>query len=81
MDRAAALAALTDALADVAPEADLSAVPTDADLAEELDLDSMDLLELRSKLHERTGVELPDDPSGLASVDGILDALVAGSGG
>jgi acyl carrier protein len=82
MDAPTARAAVADALRDVAPEADLGTVPDDADLAEELDLDSMDLLELRARLHDLTGVALPeDDPGGLATLAGIIDALVAGSGG
>ena len=69
---------VADALRRIAPEADLSAVPDDVDLAEELDLDSMDLQELRAALHERTGVDLGGVAAEqLATLDGLITALVS----
>lgn len=51
---------LRRALSRIAPEADLDAVPDDADLASELELDSMDVLNLVTAVAERTGVEVPE---------------------
>ena len=46
------------ALADIAPDVDTSAL--DADLHDDLGLDSMDLLNLAGALADRTGIEIPD---------------------
>ena len=48
------------ALSDVAPEADLARLDPRADLREELEIDSMDVLNLAIAIHERTGVEIPE---------------------
>ncbi len=52
-------------LGDIAPEADLAALPPDKDLREELDIDSMDFLNFVIALHEKLGVDIPeaDSPS------------------
>lgn len=77
-DRDQARQQVADALRRIAPEADLSAVPDDVDLAEELDLDSMDLQELRAALHERTGVDLGGVAAEqLATLGGLITALVS----
>ena len=51
---------ILEALAHVAPEADLSSVGADADLRLELDLDSMDFLNFVIGLHQAFGVEVPE---------------------
>ena len=51
---------LVEALARVAPEADVSALAPDAELREELEIDSIDVLNLAIALHETTGVEIPE---------------------
>ena len=48
------------ALARVAPELDLSTLGADADLREELEIDSIDVLNFAIALHETTGVEIPE---------------------
>lgn len=53
-------AAVLGVLARVAPEADLDALPDDADLREELDLDSIDFLNVMIAIHEAFGVEVPE---------------------
>lgn len=69
---------IRSALADIAPEADLDALPGDADLQEELDLDSMDFLNLVIALGERTGVEIPEhDYAAIATFDGCAAYLRA----
>lgn len=47
-------------LGEVAPEADLDALDPTADLREELELDSMDILDLAIGLAQATGVEVPE---------------------
>ena len=75
MTPAQAREAIAAALASIAPEVDLTAVDPDAELTDELDLDSMDLLELRTAVLASTGVEIaPDDPAGstLAGLIGVI---------
>lgn len=76
-----ARALISDCLRDIAPEADLSAVDPAESLADELDLDSMDLQSLYEALAERTGLELPEADYGqLASLDGAVAYLVHRAG-
>jgi acyl carrier protein len=49
-----------ESLRQVAPEADLEHLDPSADLREELEIDSMDVLNLAIAIHERTGVEIPE---------------------
>ena len=49
-----------DTLGDIAPEADLGALPPDRDLREELDIDSMDFLNFVIALHEKLDVGIPE---------------------
>lgn len=51
---------LAEILADIAPEAELEPVPTDANLRTELDLDSLDFLSLIEGVCARTGVTIPE---------------------
>lgn len=53
-------AAIRRALAGIAPEADLDGLSPDANLQEELDLDSMDFLNFLIALGEQTGVSVPE---------------------
>ena len=48
------------AIAEVAPDADLSAIDPTADLTEQLELDSMDFLNIVVAVNEATGVEIPE---------------------
>lgn len=74
-----ARALLARLLAGIAPEADLSTVPDDAPLQVELDLDSMDFLDLVGALHEATGLDVPErDYPQLSTVRGFV-AYVAGA--
>ena len=47
-------------LGGIAPEVDLVHVRPDADLRDELDIDSMDFLRFVVGLHERLGVDVPE---------------------
>jgi acyl carrier protein len=51
---------LAEVLHRIAPEVDLDEVDPAGDLQEEMDLDSMDFLNLVVGLHERTGIEIPE---------------------
>jgi acyl carrier protein len=51
---------LVAALGRVAPGVGASALAPDADLREELEIDSIDVLNLAIALHEATGVEIPE---------------------
>jgi acyl carrier protein len=65
-------------LARLAPEADLSLLPPDAELRDELDLDSMDQLNFAIALHEALGVEIPEaDYPQLATLAGCVRYLTA----
>jgi acyl carrier protein len=65
-----------DTLGDIAPEADLGALPPDRDLREELDIDSMDFLNFVIALHEKLGVEIPEaDYPQLMTLDGAIAYL------
>ena len=74
-------AAVIASLALIAPEADFDHLPPDADLRDELDLDSMDFLNFVIALHERTGIEVPErDYPQMLTLDacvGYLDAALA----
>ena len=47
-------------ITDVAPDADPSDLREDADLRDELDIDSMDFLNILVAVAERLGVEVPE---------------------
>jgi acyl carrier protein len=67
---------ILDALGDIAPEADLSALPPGKDIREELDIDSMDFLNFVIALHEKLGVDIPEaDYPQLATLDGAIAYL------
>ncbi len=48
------------ALSDVAPEVDVSSLPDDVTIRDELDIDSMDFLNFVIGLKDETGVEVPE---------------------
>jgi acyl carrier protein len=67
-----------DVLCEIAPEVDPESVPSDKDLREELDLDSMDFLNVLIALHERLGIEIPEaDAAQLVTLDGGIAYLKA----
>jgi len=73
MTREKTLALVADVMAGIAPEADLSSVPGNADLREAIDLDSIDFQNLVVGLHERTGAPIPEaDYPRLLTLDGIV---------
>ena len=73
--------AIRSALSEIAPEADLDKVPPDANLREELDLDSMDFLRFVTGLHERLGVDIPEsDYARIATLRTCMEYLDARAG-
>lgn len=65
----------------VAPEADPSALAPDADIREELDIDSMDFLSFITALHDDLGVDIPEtDYPKLFSVEGAVSYLAREGG-
>ncbi|QEC48722.1 acyl carrier protein [Baekduia soli] len=79
MTPAAARDLLMTCLGEIAPDADLAALPPGADLRRDLDLDSMDVFNLVAALAEQGGVEIPDrDAAQLVSVDAAV-AYLAGA--
>ena len=65
----------------IAPEADLETLPPGADMRRELDLDSMDFLELVAGLGKATGVDIPErDYPKIATLESCTSYLVARTG-
>jgi acyl carrier protein len=65
-------------LGEIAPEADLATLKGDVPFREQLDLDSMDLLNVAVGLHAALGVEIPEaDYPKLATLDGCVTYLDA----
>jgi acyl carrier protein len=65
-----------DALRPIAPEMSPATLRPRVPLRDQLDLDSMDLLNFIIALHERTGVEIPEAEYGqLTSIDAIVQYL------
>jgi acyl carrier protein len=65
-------------LGEIAPEADLAALKSDVAFQDQLDLDSMDLLNVVIGLHAALGVEIPEaDYSSLVTPDGCVDYLLS----
>ncbi len=68
--------AIEQALHRVAPEADVRALAGGADLREEIDLDSMDMLNFFVALHERLQVDIAESEYGrMTTLDGCLQTL------
>jgi|CXWL01.1.fsa_nt_gi acyl carrier protein len=69
----------------IAPEVELDELRNDRALREQVDLDSMDWLNVIVGLHQRFGVDIPEaDYAGLVSLDTIVAYLarrLAGTGG
>ena len=73
-----ARSAIVDAIAQVAPDADVGALAPDAEMAEELELDSMDFLNIVVAVEEHTGITVPErDYPLLASLDDFTAYLIA----
>jgi acyl carrier protein len=60
----------------IAPETDLDQIDTASNLREQVDLDSMDMLNLLIAIHGATGVDIPEaDYAKMTSVDDAVAYL------
>jgi acyl carrier protein len=63
-------------LRQIAPEIDVSQIDFAIDLREQVDFDSMDILNLVVAIHEATGVDIPEaDYPQMVSLDGCVGYL------
>jgi acyl carrier protein len=71
-------AAVLRLLGAIAPEANLTQLDPQANLREELDIDSMDFLNLMVAIHKQLGVEVPEkDYPQVATLAGCVDYVAA----
>jgi len=65
-----------DIIADIAPDEDLKNVKAEIRLRDQLQLDSMDFLDIVMELRKRHGIEVPEaDYQQLASLDSCAEYL------
>ena len=65
-----------DIVADIAPDEDLSNIKPDVRLRDQLQLDSMDFLDIVMELRKRHGIEVPESEYiRLASLDSCAEYL------
>jgi acyl carrier protein len=70
--------AIVRVLGDVAPEADLATLRPDVPFRDQLDLDSMDVLNFVVGLHAALGVEIPEaDYPRVTTLDACVEYLEA----
>ena len=63
-------------LGEIAPEIDPAAIKPDVDFRDQLDLDSMDLLNFVIAMHEQLHVDIPESEYGrLGTVDVLVDFI------
>jgi len=68
--------AVKDIIASIAPDEDLSGLVLDVRLREQIELDSMDFLDIVMELRKRYGVQVPEeDYMQLATLQGCVDYL------
>ena len=67
---------LLQAIDTVAPGSLPAQIDDDADIRDQMDLDSMDLLNLVALLHERLGVDVPEaDVAAITTLNGAVSYL------
>ncbi len=63
-------------ISDIAPDEDLSTIKSDVRLRDQLQLDSMDFLDIVMELRKRHGIEVPEADYGqLASLESCAEYL------
>ena len=68
--------AIKDIIQTIAPDEDLSDLKTDVRLRDQIELDSMDFLDIVMELRKRYGVQVPEeDYKELATLDGCVAYL------
>jgi acyl carrier protein len=76
MNRSRLQEIIAEELLNIAPEAELDSVAPDNDLREELDLDSLDYLNLVIAINHRLHIQIPEADYGrIASLSALLDYL------
>jgi acyl carrier protein len=81
LSRDAIRATILDTLSSIAPEIDPAGIAPDKPLRDQVDLDSMDFLNVIIRLHEVLGIDIPEsDYASLATLDGAVDYLARRSG-
>ena len=76
MNREEIIEAVKDIIHTIAPDEDLSELATDVKLREQIELDSMDFLDIVMELRKRYGVHVPEaDYKELATLDGCVAYL------
>lgn len=74
-------AVLLKALAEVAPDVDPTEIDPDGGLTAQLEIDSIDLLNLVVSVHEQTGIEIPERDYGkLGTLNSAVAYLLAAQG-
>lgn len=69
--------AIVDILGDIAPDEDLSDLKDDVPFRDQLELDSMDFLDIVMELRKRYRVQVPEEDYGeLASMQSTVEYLV-----
>lgn len=69
---------IVDALARIAPEVDADSIDPRASFRDQLDIDSMDFLNLVLAIHERLGIDIPEaDYPKLSSLNAAVAYLSA----
>ncbi len=65
-----------DIISDIAPDEDLSTIKSEVRLRDQLQLDSMDFLDIVMELRKRHGIEVPEADYGqLASLESCAEYL------
>jgi acyl carrier protein len=76
MNKDACKKLVIDIISDIAPDEDLSNIKGDVRLRDQLQLDSMDFLDIVMELRKRHGIEVPEaDYMQLASLDSCAEYL------
>ncbi len=77
MDKEQLKQLVLDIIAEIAPDEDLSDVKPDVRLRDQLDLDSMDFLDIVMELRKKHGIEVPEaDYRELESLDSSAEYLL-----
>jgi acyl carrier protein len=76
MTRDEIVSAIKDIIHTIAPDEDLSSLKPDVRLREQIELDSMDFLDIVMELRKRYGVQIPEEEyKELATLDGCVRYL------
>ncbi len=68
--------AVLDIITEIAPDEDLSALSNDVPLRQQIQLDSMDFLDIVMELRKRYGIEVPENDYGkLSTLQGCMEYL------